>query len=149
MSVRRKLESFYPYAAAVASGPAWFYGFSWLNLTTQEAKDLFTVILNVSAIAAGFLGTAASILLTMGATPIIRDLKQSGALVLLYKYVISAIWHQFWLVLYSVSMLLIYPKLHYPFSLTLLAVAWGMSTVLAALSSIRIVHLFGKIITAD
>lgn len=40
----------------------------WLNLSGKEAKDLFGAILNVSAIAAGFLGAAAPILLTMGAT---------------------------------------------------------------------------------
>ena len=149
MSVGRKIEHWYPYAVAVASAPVWFYLLRWLNLSTQEAKDLFAIILNVSAIAAGFLGTAASILLTMGSTPVIKDLKQSGTLVLLYKYVVSAIWHQFWLVLFSVTLLLLYPKLHGPRILTVLALAWGMSTVLAALSSIRIIHLFGKIITED
>ena len=149
MSVRRNIERWYPYAAASASAPAWFYLFRWLNLSGQEAKDLFTIILNVSAIAAGFLGTAASILLTMGSTPIIKDLKQSGTLVLLYKYVVDAIWHQFWLVFLSVALLLLYPKLHSPRIITALAVVWGISTVLAALSSIRIIHLFGKIITTD
>jgi hypothetical protein len=121
----------------------------WLNLSSQEAKDLFAVILNVSAIAAGFLGTAASILLTMGSTPVIKDLKQSGTLVLLYKYVVSAIWHQFWLVFFSVALLLLYPKLHSPRVLSVLAIVWGMSTILAASSSIRIIQIFGKIITAD
>ncbi len=149
MSLGRKIEHWYPYAVAVASLPAWFYLFRWLNFTTQEAKELFAIILNVSAIAAGFLGTAASILLTMGTTPVIKDLKQSGTLLLLYKYVVSAIWHQFWLVLFSVTLLLLYPKLKSPRVLTALAVTWGASTVLAALSSIRIIQLFGNIITAD
>ena len=149
MSVGRKIERWYPYAAAAASAPAWFYLFRWLNLSTQEAKELFAIILNVSAIAAGFLGTAASILLAMGSTPVIKDLKQSGTLLLLYKYVVSAIWHQFWLVFFCVTLLLLYPKLHSPRVLTVLAVAWGMSTSLAALSSIRIIQLFGTIITAD
>lgn len=149
MSVGRKVEYYYPCAIAVASVPGWFYLFRWLNLSTQEAKDLFAVILNVSAIAAGFLGTAASILLTMGPTPVIKDLKQSGTLTLLYKYVVSAIWHQFWLVLYSVTLLLLYPKLRDSRALNALAVVWGTSAVLGALSSIRIIRLFGKIITAD
>ena len=149
MSVGRKIEYWYPYAGALGSAPAWFYLFRWLNLSTQEAKDLFAIILNVSAIAAGFLGTAASILLTMGSTPVIKDLKQSGTLVLLYKYVVSAIWHQFWLVLFSVTLLLLYPKLHGPRVLTVLVLVWGVSATLASLSSIRIIHLFGKIITED
>ena len=149
MSVGRRIEYWYPYAAALGSAPAWFCLFRWLNLSAQEAKDLFAIILNVSAIAAGFLGTAASILLTMGSTPVIKDLKQSGTLVLLYKYVVSAIWHQFWLVLFSVTLLLLYPKLHGPRVLTVLALAWGVSATLASLSSIRIIHLFGKIITED
>jgi hypothetical protein len=149
VSVGQKIERWYPYALSGASAPAWFYLFRWLNLSTQEAKDLFAIILNVSAIAAGFLGTAASILLTMGSTPVTKDLKQSGTLVLLYKYVVSAIWHQFWLVLFSVALLLLCPKIQGPWSLTVLASAWGISTVLAALSSIRIIHLFGKIVTAD
>lgn len=149
MSIGRKIEHWFPYGLAVASAPAWFYLLGWLSLTTQEAKELFAIIVNVSAIAAGFLGTAASILLTMGSTPVIKDLRQSGALVLLYKYVIAAIWHQFWLVLLSVTLLLLYPKLHNPRIVMALAIVWGVSTVLAALSSIRIVQLFGRIITAD
>ncbi|HEY6371835.1 MAG TPA: hypothetical protein VIX37_14740 [Candidatus Sulfotelmatobacter sp.] len=77
MSVRRNIEHWYPYAVALASAPAWFYLFRWLNLSGQEAKDLFTIILNVSAIAAGFLGTAASILLTMGSARDRTDLLYS------------------------------------------------------------------------
>lgn len=149
MLAQRKIERWYPYAVAAVSVPAWFYLFRWRSLTTQEAKELFAIILNVSAIAAGFLGTAASILLTMGSTPVIKDLKQSGTLVLLYKYVVSAIWHQFWLVLFSVTLLLLYPELHSARVLTALAAVWGASTVLAASSSSRIIQLFGKIITAN
>jgi hypothetical protein len=149
MSAQRKIEQWYPYAAAAVSAPAWFYLFRWLNLSTHEAKDLFSVVLNVSAIAAGFLGTAASILLTMGATPVIKDLKGAGTMRLLYRYVISAIWHQFWLVFLSVGLLMLYPKLSHPRLLTVLAVAWGISTSLAVLSNIRIIRLFGKIITAE
>jgi hypothetical protein len=149
VSARRKVEEWYPYAGAAASTPAWFYFFRWLNLSTQEAKDLFSIVLNVSAIAAGFLGTAASILLAMGVTPVTRDLKQSGTMPLLYKYVISAIWHQFWLVFLSVGLLLVYPKLQHPRLLTVLALAWGISSSLALFSSIRIIRLFGQIITSD
>lgn len=149
MALRRKIEQCYPYAVAVASAPGWLYLFHWLGLSIQEAKDLFAIILNVAAIAAGFLGTAASILLTIGPTAVIKDLKQSGALVLLYRYVVSAVWHQFWLVSFSVTLLVVYPKLHCQRTLTVLAVAWGVSTMLAALSSFRIIQFFGKIITAD
>jgi len=145
----RKIERPYPYVLALVSIPGWYYLFRWLNLSTQEAKDLFAAILNVSAIAAGFLGTAASVLLAMGSVPVMKDLKQSGALVLLNTYIISAIRHQFWLVSFSVSLLLLYPKIHSPRLLTSLAVTWGVSLALAALSSFRIIHLFGKIITAD
>jgi hypothetical protein len=149
VSGRRKIERWYPYGIAILSAPGWLYLFHWLNLTIQEAKDLFASVLNISAIAAGFLGTAASILLTMGATPVIKDLKQSGTLVLLYKYVLSAIWHQLWLVVFSVSLLVLFPKIQSPRILIALAVVWGSSSILAALSSVRIIHLFGKIITAD
>jgi hypothetical protein len=149
VSLARKTERSYPYVLALVSAPGWFYLFRWLNLSTQEAKDLFAAILNVSAIAAGFLGTAASVLLGMNSVKVMKDLKQSGALVLLNSYIISAIRHQFWLVLFSVSLLLLYPKIHRPHLLMILAVTWGVSAVLAALSSFRIVQLFGKIITAD
>jgi hypothetical protein len=149
VSVGRKIEQSYPYALALFSAVGWFYLFRWLNLSTQEAKDLFTAILNVSAIAAGFLGTAASVLLAMGSTEVMKDLKQSGALVLLNSYIISAIRHQFWLILFSVSLLLLYPKIHSQHLLMALAVTWGVSVALAALSSFRIIQLFGKIITAD
>lgn len=149
MSLGRKIERSYPYTLALVSAPGWFYLARWLNLSTQEAKDLFAAILNVSAIAAGFLGTAASVLLGMGSVAAMKDLKQSGALVLLNSYIISAIRHQFWLILFSVSLLLLYPKIHSPRLLMTLVVTWGVSAVLAALSSFRIVHLFGKIITAD
>jgi hypothetical protein len=149
MSVDRKIEQAYPYVLALVSAPGWICLFHWLNLSTQEAKDLFLAILNVSAIAAGFLGTAASVLLAMDSVAVMKDLKQSGALVLLNRYIISAIRHQFWLVLFSVSLLLLYPKIYSPHILMALAVAWGISAVLAASSSFRIIHLFGKIITAD
>jgi len=149
VTLRRKIEQWHPYVIAVGSVPGWFYLFRWLNLSTQEAKDLFAIILNVAAIAAGFLGTAASILLTMGPTAVIKDLKQSGALVLLYRYVISAVRHQFWLVFFSVTLLVLYPRINSSRALTILAVGWGASTVLAGLSSLRIIQLFGKIITAE
>ena len=149
MAAGRKIERSYPYVLAVISLPAWINLFRWLNLTTQEAKDLFGAILNVSAIAAGFLGTAATILLTMGSTPVMRDLEQSDSLTLLNRYIISAIRHQFSLVLYSVTLLLLYPKLHGPRVLMILAVAWGVLVALAGLSSFRIIQLFGRIITSD
>jgi hypothetical protein len=149
LSLGRKIEVSYPYAIAALSAPGWFYALRWLDLSTQEAKDLFSVILNVSAIAAGFLGTAASVLLTIGPAAVIRDLKESGSLGLLYQYVIAAIRHQFGLVLFSATLLVLYPKLHSPRILYCLAVTWGVFTVLAALSSFRIIQLFGKIITAE
>ena len=149
MSVERQIERSYPYAVAVASIVGWFYLFRWLNLNTQEAKDLFATILNVSAIAAGFLGTAASILLTMGTTPVIKDLKDSGTLSLLYRYVVSAVHHQFALVLLSVILLVLYPKLHYPRLLFWLAVFWGTAATLASMSSYRVIRLFGRVVTAD
>jgi hypothetical protein len=149
MSAGRKIERSYPFALAVVSIPGWFYLFRWLNLSTQEAKDLFGAILNVSAIAAGFLGTAASILLTMGSAAVMKDLQQSGTLVLLNRYIISAIRHQFLLVLFSVSLLLLYPKIHGPHVLMSLAIAWGFLVALAALSSFRIIQLFGQVLTAE
>lgn len=149
MSVGRKIERSYPYALALLSLPGWFYLFRWLNLSTQEAKDLFGAILNVAAIAAGFLGTAASILLAMGSAPVMKDLEQSGTLGLLNRYIISAIRHQFVLVLFSVSLLLLYPKIQSPRLLMNLAVAWGFFVSLAGLSGFRIIQIFGRIITAD
>jgi hypothetical protein len=149
MSMGRRIERSYPFALALLSTPGWFCLFRWLNLTTQEAKDLFGAILNVSAIAAGFLGTAASILLTMGSTAVMRDFQQSGTLPLLNRYIVSAIRHQFAVVLFSVSMMLLYPKIQGPRMVISLAVAWGVLVALAALSSFRIIHLFGKIVTSD
>lgn len=149
MAAGQKIERAYPLALALVSIPGWFYLFRWLNLSSQEAKDLFGAILNVSAIAAGFLGTAASILLTMGAAAVMKDLEQSGALALLNRYIISAIRHQFLLILFSVSLLLLYPKIHGPYVLMILGVSWGFLVALAALSSFRIIQLFGRIITAD
>jgi hypothetical protein len=130
MSMGRKMERSYPFALALLSIPGCICLFRWLNLTTQEAKDLFLAILNVSAIAAGFLGTAASVLLAMDSVAVMKDLKQSGTLVLLNRYIVSAIRHQFGLVLFSVSLLLLYPKIHSPRLLMFLAVAWGVLTVL-------------------
>jgi hypothetical protein len=149
VSVGRHVERSYPYLGAAISIPGWIYLLRWLNLSNQEAKDLFSVILNVSAIAAGFLGTAASVLLTMGPAAVIKDLKDSGSLGLLYRYLIAAIRHQFCLVLLSVVLILLYPKVHCARVLGSLAVVWGISVTLAGLSSFRIIHLFGKIITTD
>ena len=149
MSAARTRERLYPYALALVSVPAWFYVFRWLNLSKEQAKELFGAILNVSAIAGGFLGTAASILLTMGSAPVMKDLARSGGLTLLNRYILSAIWHQFLLVAVSVSLLLIYPKIAYPHVLLSLAVSWGTLVSLAALSSLRIIGLFGRIVTAD
>ncbi len=149
MSVDRQLEYSYPYAIALVSIVGWFYLFGWLDLDTHEAKELFTTILNVSAIAAGFLGTAASILLTMSPTPVTKDLKDSGTLSLLYRYVVSAVEHQFGLVLLSVILIVLFPKLHHPRLLFWLAVFWGMAATLASMSSYRVIRLFGRIVTAD
>lgn len=89
MTFRLKLEQWGP--ALVAGGVAavcWYVSF---NISGSFAKELLAALLSAAAISAGFLTTALSILLPMGATETGRRMHASGYMPGVHCYLRSAI----------------------------------------------------------
>lgn len=75
-------------AVVVILGTWWRGGY----LPVEVAKELLAALLSASAISAGFMTTALSVLLPMGGTAIGQRLKRRGKLGFLFGYLRSAIY---------------------------------------------------------
>lgn len=83
MSLRYWIEEYAPAALAAVAGLVWCrFGIDWPSLI---AKDLLMALLSASAIAAGFMATAMSILMPLGASDVGRRLKRRNKLVALFS----------------------------------------------------------------
>lgn len=83
------VERFAPATLAVACGVCWYvWGGS---IPAKFAKELLAAILSAAAICAGFLTTALTIIMSLGATAVGRRLARRKRLKFLYDYLRSAI----------------------------------------------------------
>lgn len=89
MSVRLKLEQWAPTLVAAGSAAVWWH--AGFTIPGTYSKELLGALLSASAICAGFLTTALSILLPMGATDTGRRMHASGYMPGLHRYLRSAI----------------------------------------------------------
>ena len=89
MSISLKLEQWGPTLVAAGSASVWW----WAGLTIPGvySKELLGALLSAAAICAGFLTTALSILLPMGATETGRRMHEGGYMSGLHRYLRSAI----------------------------------------------------------
>ena len=86
---RLLIERFGPLIMALAAAAAWYV--IKLEVPTDHTKELLSALISAAAISAGFLTTALSILLPMGATETGRKMHKAGYMPLLHRYLSSAI----------------------------------------------------------
>jgi hypothetical protein len=147
--VKRTTERWYPLICGLPIGALVGYAvFRYVVASNDEVKDLFTVVLNVSAIVAGFLGTALSVLLTIENRPVIKDLKDAGCYFPLLSYLLSAIKWSFLLVLLSTCGLLIYPRFSSRMQ-ELSLLGWFIVATVTSLACWRVIRLFTEVVKAD
>lgn len=90
MISRLQAERFGPiFLGTVAALGYWNFGGP---LSTEIAKELLTALLSAAAISAGFMTTALSVLLPIGASPVGRRLKRKNKFELLFAYLRAAIY---------------------------------------------------------
>lgn len=96
-----QIERWGPIVFALVCGAGWW----WLGCSIPEtiAKELLAALLSGAAIGAGFLTTAMSVMLPLGATPIGRKLQRRGKLPTLFGYLRAAIYGCLLLVAASVA----------------------------------------------
>src|SRR5689334_7217941 len=129
-----KIEQLYPYAGGVF-GAVVFVKFYYLRygLTEEQAKDLFSAVLNLSAIVAGFIGAAISILYTMEGKEVIRDLVDLNKWPVLLGYLVAALKWSFFLAVLSAMGTLFYQHLNSFHRSTAIAIWSGMTATAALL----------------
>lgn len=112
-----------------------------------EVKDLFSAVVNLSAITIGFLSTAQSILLSMGNNRIIKQLKLQGGkkYIRLINFLMDAVSWSFFLAIISTIGLIANPKFQELWN-SLYFSFWLFVLVTTALSYYRIIYLFSKIL---
>ena len=86
---RLLIERFGPLFIALVAAAVW--QLTKLEVPADHAKELLSALISAAAISAGFLTTALSILLPMGATETGRKMHKAGCLPLLHSYLRSAI----------------------------------------------------------
>lgn len=90
--MKRWLEISYPVGVGVLTGVAVSAAVWCCEIQLpSRLSDLLPVLLNISAITTGFLGTTASIFLSISSKPIIRDMKETGEYKQLMEYLIASI----------------------------------------------------------
>lgn len=142
----RKAERCYPEIggafSALALGVLLWLG--WVDIP-GTAKDLLQAVLNVSAIAIGFLATAKSILVSLEGKEAIDRVKEFGNYDTLLEYMASAINVSFVVAIVSAFGLLCDFSEPRPWHLPL-AVTWVFFAVMGTLSCHRIIGLFGRLL---
>lgn len=138
-------DNWYPRALGVTFGAAVAILLFCTELTPpKRIQELSPALLNVSAIATGFLATVGSILLTFSKS-IISDMKETGEYGLLMQYLVSSLRWSLFLALYSaLGILLSFNHLDLLDRIYLSGLAFFSSTCF--LASYRVVSIFTQII---
>ncbi len=89
--MRIGVERSYPYLFAVAVGSASFIWDGWSVLTARQSAKILDNIFTLSAVALGFWGTAATLLVAVEEKSIVRKLKRGQHFRLLVGYIFAAI----------------------------------------------------------
>ena len=148
--MKRKLtpEAVYPYVIGCASGVLFVWKVALpVQWSAESLSQFFGAVLNVSAIGAGFLGTALSVLYSIENKPVVQDLIAAGAWGQMLRYTMAAIRWSFALAVLSAVGLFVVDKIrpdHYSAALGV----WSFVVFIAALLCVRVIHLFSRILAA-
>lgn len=137
-------ERAYPYVLGVIVGVIYYYCRSRLP-AARNPTDLLAALVNVSAIAVGFLATAQSVLLSIEGRTVMKRLKEQGYDKRLFGYLSTSISLGF--VLAVVSALALIVDFDVPARWHQVAVAaWAALVVMSLMTWFRIARLFAKIL---
>ena len=143
-------EQWYPIGIAVGSGAVTaFCTLRWRWTPPATVKDLFPSIVNVAAIAIGFLAAAQAILFSIEQKKIIQQLKDAEYFDFVVDYMSTAIAWSFALALFtSVAMLIDWEKqAGYPQKMIAAALSlWVALLVVTVLSYFRVVRVFSRLL---
>ncbi len=118
---------------------------SWEMSFPQSTKDMFQAVINISAIAVGFLATAYSFILALDTNrPVIAFLKDADVYDLMIKYLMSAIRFSFLTTIVAVIWLLLddfKTSQWYLYGFT----AWLFLAIAAICACQRSIYLFSRI----
>lgn len=137
-------ERWYPYGFGFVVGCGLFVLRGTICLP-DTLKELFPVVISISAIAVGFLATAKSILLSLEERPVVRHLRQMGGYDELVRYLLTAVnWSLIASLVSAVFLLFLSQKdttwYRDTFSL------WAAVTTVAILTCYRVIRLFSRIL---
>ena len=119
----------------------WYY-FS----KTPKTTELFTAVVGVTAIAVGFLGTVASILLSLDGSRVIRNLKRLGFYKPLISYIIQATAVCLITSILSTTFILIDDISKITRSHLVELAIWNSLSAMSAATCIRVIYFFGVIL---
>lgn len=115
---------------------------------TDESKSIFSVAINVSAIAVGFLITVKSILFSIENKKSIRQLKDAGYFSKFIGYIVTAIYWSFFMAILSAILLFVDFSIKTSLNETILG-AWIFVIIGSVTSCYRVIHIFTKILTRE
>jgi hypothetical protein len=137
-------ERWYPLGGGLVAGLSVFLFRESLYLP-ETLKELFPVVISISAIAVGFLATAKSILLSIEDRPVIRHLKELGGYDDLVRYLLTAVnWSLIASLVSSIFLLFLHEKDTWWYRDGF--AGWAFVTVAAMLMCYRVLRLFAKIL---
>jgi len=147
---RRKLYRAAPYIFGVVLASIYGFGLSHLE-PPASVKDLLSAVLNVAAIAVGFLSTAKSILFSIENKKAIKQFKQSGRWETLLKTMLAAVhWSMSLAAMSGVCLLVFEPgpgKWWWMPRVALIAWVWVMGT--AAGLYVHVVRTLSVVLSQD
>ena len=140
------LERWYPYITSVIVTIVYFYFHRFIDIPSN-ARDLFPVVISISAIAVGFLMTAKSILLSIDQRRVIKGLKQGGVYADLVGYLVSAVnWSFGTTIVTALGMLLNLHQKPGGWVFYFYTGAWVFITATATVCCLRVIRIFSKIL---
>jgi len=114
----------------------------------RDLKDLVQAALNVAAIGVGFLISSKAILLSISRSKVVREIQKSGHFVTLIGYFLGATWWSAFAAITSASLLWMDLSASNP-SRQLPVLVWIFFCGGALGATVRVVHLFGKLVRAS
>ena len=144
-------ERWYPALGGLIAATTYFFAFRDVPLP-KASKEILGGVVNVSAIAVGFLATAQSIIVSLGGKRMVRMLRQSGHLSALGSYLTHAIASAFMLAVLSVAMLVLdldQPSNLNPLAISSIVAVWVMTATASVLACFRVLRLLADILPAE
>ncbi len=138
------LERWWPHLLALlALGVV--VAFPCLGAVARTIHDVFAAVINMAAIAIGFLATTKAILVSSSRSFTIRTLKATGKLHVLTGFMMTATWSLSVLAACTCALLFIDPD-HLPRWFTWAFRGWCVLAVFAGAAAARVIGLFGVIL---